>query len=142
MRSDESVRGWLADHREVATPDGNVGTGTVTPSVVTCPDCGQDLAVRFHFERLLGERIIADVEWTEDQPHLWTRTWPRTDAGLPARHAGYQKRTRREPATLPSGGTMLDAWRSSAHPGIRELDPDDVLTCRCGASVPLRPHMG
>ena len=120
---DESVRAWLADHREIATLDGNVTTGTVTPSEIACPDCGQGLAVRFRFERLLGEMIIADAEWTEGTPHHWTRPWSRTDARRPARHAGYQKRTRHEPITLPSDGTLPDHARSSAHPGIRELDP-------------------
>ena len=44
---DESVRAWQADHRKIATLDGNVTTGTVTPSEDRLPDCGQGLAVRF-----------------------------------------------------------------------------------------------
>jgi hypothetical protein len=135
---DESLRAWLADHRSIATEDGNVSTGTATPSAVACPVCGLGLAARFTFERLLGERIIAAVEWTEESPHHWTRPWARTDARMPARHAGYQKRTRHEPVALPSGGTLLDASYSSDYPGIRELRPDDVLVCRCGERVPLR----
>jgi hypothetical protein len=135
---DEIVRAWLAGHRSIATEDGNVSTGTVTPSEVDCPACGQGLAARFTFERFLGERVIVDVEWTEERPHHWVRSWARADAGKPARHAGYQKRTRIEPVALPSGGTLLDASYSSDYPGIRVLRPDDVLVCRCGALVPLR----
>jgi hypothetical protein len=136
---DEQLRRWLADRRRVAVEDGYVDTGIVTPSVIMCPQCGEALAVRFRFEGVLGDVVVADVEWTEEAPHRWTRpAWDRTDAGRPARHAGYQKRSvRPEPTPLPSGGTLVDGWVSAGHPGIRELRAEDELVCRCGAVIPL-----
>ncbi len=37
-----------------------------TPFEVQCPGGGAKLAVRFCFERLLGEIVVADQEWSED----------------------------------------------------------------------------